>query len=86
MSSAQAFTEALPSPPCRVEDLTGYTHRASPARLWLRRRLLGLAGALRPRYRQLSEIYGAGLDLETLYRQGHMRYLMMRWSPEPPCC
>lgn len=69
--------------PCAVEDLTDFTVSASRGRLWLRGRLLTLARVLRPRLRELSAIFAAGLDLEMLYRQGHMRYLMMRWSREP---
>ncbi|MEL6447101.1 MAG: methyltransferase domain-containing protein [Pseudomonadota bacterium] len=74
------FIDAHPTITCEIEDLTPWTRRVSLPRLWLRRALLAAASAVRPGVRELAPIYAAGFDLDTLYRRGHMRYLMMRWT------
>ena len=74
------FTGAHPDIECQIDDLTPWTRRLSLPRLWIRRALLAAAAAARPSLRELAPIYAAGFDLDALYRQGHMRYLMMRWT------
>lgn len=60
-------------------DLTHLVQRRSTANLWLRHAVLNAASLLRPRNQAVHNIFRAGLDLESLYRQGCMRYLMMSW-------
>lgn len=78
------FTDAHPELTCHIEDLTPWTRRLSLPRLWLRRALLAAAAVVRPGLRKLAPIYAAGFDLDALYRQGHMRYLVMRWTAPGP--
>ncbi|MEO0345810.1 MAG: class I SAM-dependent methyltransferase [Pseudomonadota bacterium] len=73
------FQTAIPAQPPITEDLTDLVQRRSRADLWLRTTLLRLASRIRRRNRPVYDIFRAGLDLESLYRVGCMRYHMMSW-------
>ncbi|MEM1437721.1 MAG: class I SAM-dependent methyltransferase [Pseudomonadota bacterium] len=73
------FTPPIAATAPHILDLTPHVRARGGAALWLRRQALKAARRLRPGKHDVFEIFQAGLDLEMLYRQRFMRYLMMSW-------
>ena len=60
-----------------VDDLTQYVRIPARLKIALRRIASGLVSVI-PAYRRVAAIFNGGLDLESLYRRGDMRYLFVR--------
>ncbi len=73
------FMPPMAAPTPSVRDLTPHVRVRHRAALWLRHQALKATRRLRGGEDDVFEIFQAGFDLEMLYRQRFMRYLMMSW-------